>query len=126
MSRESPKPGSRISIYSPERARFERAIGLPHCQCRPLCTPTVLANASGAIAKLVSAGKCPSLRRVGVELPGDASRLLERNVRIGAQGQRLPFPVAAIVASCLPLKLSADRKFPYDVFALAFEASANY
>jgi hypothetical protein len=33
-------------------------------------------------------------------------------------GQRLPFPIEAIVASCLPLKLSGDRKFPYDVFAL--------
>src|SRR5580658_7319426 len=53
------------------------------------------------------------------------SRLLERNVRIGAQCKRLPFPVEAIVASCLPLKLSADRKFPYDAFALAFAASAS-
>jgi hypothetical protein len=51
------------------------------------------------------------------------SRLLERNVRIGAQGKRLPFPVEATVVSCLPLKLSADRKFPYDVFALVSEPS---
>jgi hypothetical protein len=67
----SGQPGSRISIYSAQRARFELANGL--CRCPPLCTPTVSANASGAVATLVSAGTGPRLRRVGVALPGALS-----------------------------------------------------
>jgi hypothetical protein len=34
-------------------------------------------------------------------------------------------PLGSPRAVVLALKLSADRKFPYDVFALVFEASTN-
>jgi len=123
-----PKPGSRVSIYSAERARFELAKGLSRCRCPPLCRPAVSANASSAVAKLISAGTGPRLRRVAVGLPGDAlspSRPKRPDVRVGAQGRRLPFRVEAIVVSCLPPKLSVDRKFPYDVLALALEARTS-
>jgi len=72
IPQRGPKPGSRIYIYSAKRARFELANGLSRCRCLPLCRPTVPANASGAVATLVSAETGPRLRRVGVELPGDA------------------------------------------------------
>ena len=39
----------------------------------PLCTRTISANASGAVATLGSAGTGPRLRRVGVGLPGAVS-----------------------------------------------------
>jgi hypothetical protein len=56
-----PKPGRRIFIYSAERAGSKFANGLSRCRCPPFCTQTV-SDASGAVAKLVSAGAVPGLR----------------------------------------------------------------
>src|SRR5579863_4465423 len=120
-----PEPGSRISIYSAERARFELANGLSRRRCPPRCTPALFRQTRQALSQRSSL-------QGPIHVCGEQawaclvrSRLLERNVQIRIQARRLPLHVAAIAASCRPMTLTADRQFPYDVFVLAFEASAS-
>jgi hypothetical protein len=119
------EPGSRISIYSAERARFELANGLSRRRCPPLCTPVLFRQTRRALSQRSSLqGPIPLCGELAWACLV-RSLLLERNVQIRTRARRLPLHDAAIAASCRPMTLSADRQFPYDVFALAFEASAS-